>query len=91
MISLRNSNEVEVGYTYGKRELWRAVLGAPLGLLAGILVFSALAGGLISTGGFVPNLAKPELSDAYLSIVWAVVAGMGFENVFQRMRRAVET
>ena len=91
LIGLWNSNEVEVGYTFGKRELWRAVLGAPLGLLAGILVFSSLAGGLISTGGSVPNLAEPKLADAYLSIVWAVVAGMGFENVFQRVRRAVES
>ena len=93
LISLRSAEEVEVGYTSGRQELWRAVLGAPLGLLAGILVFSALAGGMIETGAAVPNLTKikPALSDAYLSIGWAVVAGIGFENVFQRVRRAVES
>ena len=91
LISLRNAEEVEVGHTSGRQELWRAVLGAPLGLLAGILVFSALAGGMIEGGSAVPNLREPELSDAYLSIVWAVVAGMGFENVFQRVRRTVES
>lgn len=91
LISLRNAEEVEVGHTSGRQELWRAVLGAPLGLLAGILVFSALAGGLITSGSAVPNVVEPKFSDAYLSIVWAVVAGMGFENVFQRVRRAVES
>lgn len=91
LIALRNSNEVEVGSSFGKRELWRMVLGAPLGLLAGILVFSALKGGLIQEGTAVPNLSKPGLFSAALSIVWAVVAGMGFERVFQRMRGAVES
>ena len=91
LISLRNAEEVEVGYTSGRQELWRAVLGAPLGLLAGILVFATIAGGMIESGAAVPNLAKPELSDAYLSVVWAIVAGMGFESVFQRVRRAVES
>ena len=91
LIGLRNAEEVEVGYTWGRRELWRAVLGAPLGFLAGILVFSALVGGVIASGSAVPDLKEPELSDAYLSIVWAVVAGMGFESVFQRVRRAVES
>ena len=91
LIGLRNAQEVEVGYTAGRQELWRAVLGAPLGFLAGILVFSALAGGIIESGAAVPNLRQPSFSDAYLSIVWAVFAGMGFESVFQRLRRAVES
>ena len=91
LIGLRNAKEVEVGYTSGRQELWRALLGAPLGLLAGILVFSAIAGGLIKSGAAVPNLAGPQLHDLYLSIVWAVFAGMGFERVFQRMRGAVES
>lgn len=91
LIGLRNSEEVEVGYTSGRQELWRMVLGVPLGLLAGILVFSALVGGLIKSGAVVPNLAVPEMSDIYLSIVWAVVAGMGFESVFLRMRHSVES
>ena len=91
LIGLRNAKEVEVGYTSGRQELWRAVLGAPLGLLAGLLVFSAIAGGLIKSGAAVPNLSDPQLRDLYLSIVWAVFAGMGFERVFQRMRGAVES
>lgn len=91
LISLRNAEEVEVGHTSGRQELWRAVLGAPLGLLAGILAFSALAGGMLASGSAVPNLSEPKLPDAYLSIVWAVVAGMGFENIFQRVRRTVES
>ena len=90
LIGLRNSEEVEVGYTSGRQELWRMVLGVPLGFLAGILVFSALVGGLLE-GSIVPDLAMPKLPDIYLSIVWAVVAGMGFESVFLRMRRAVES
>ena len=90
LIGLRNSNEVEVGSTFGKQELWRMVLGAPLGLLAGIIIFSALAGELIKSGSAVPDLSKPGLLSAGLSVVWAVVAGMGFERSFQRMRGAVE-
>lgn len=91
LIGLRNSNEVEVGSSSGKRELWRMVLGAPLGLLAGILIFSALAGELIKSGAAVPDLSKPGLLNAGLSVVWAVVTGMGFERLFQRMRGTVES
>ena len=91
LVGLWSAEEVEVGYTRGRRELWRTVLGAPLGLLAGILVFSALAGGVIADGSAVPDLKVPKFKDACLSILWAVVAGMGFENVFQRVRRAVES
>ncbi len=91
LIGLRNAKEVEVGDTSGRQELSRAVLGTTLGLIAGILVFSALAGGMIKSGGVIPNLAMPELSDVYLSIVWAVGAGMGFERVFQRVRGTVES
>ncbi len=89
LINLKNAQEVEIGHMSGKRELWRIVLGAPLGMLAGILVFSALAGGLIVLGSIVPNLKEPSFSDVYLSILWAVVAGMGLENVFQSVRKTV--
>ena len=88
LLTLRNSDEVEVGNTRGVQELWRAVLGAILGFVAGILIFSALSGGLITDGAAVPNLSAPKPKDIFLSIVWAVVAGMGFENVFQRVRSA---
>ena len=89
LLGLRNSDAVEVGNTEGFQELWRAVLGAILGFVAGILIFAALAGGLISNGGAVPNLIAAQPKDVYLSIIWAMVAGMGFESIFQRMRNAV--
>ena len=91
LLDLRNAKEVEVADTAGKQELSRVLLSAPLGLLAGVLVFSIIAGELVNSGSAVPNLRKPEFKDAYLSIAWAVVAGMGFEGVFQRVRRAVES
>lgn len=91
LVGLLNAKEVEVANTAGKQELSRIFLSAPLGLLAGVLVFSTIAGGVIDSGSAVPNLTKPELRDAYLSIGWAVVAGMGFEGVFQRVRHAVES
>ena len=94
LIGLRNSNAVEVGNSEGFQELWRAVLGATLGFVAGILIFSAFAAGLIGDGTHVQkNLVCPPLGDMdnYLSIVLAVVAGMGFENVFQRIRGVVNS
>ena len=91
LLDLRNAKEVEVADTAGKQELSRVLLSAPLGLLAGVLVFSIIAGELIKSGSAVPNLGKPEFKDTYLSIAWAVGAGMGFESVFQRVRRAVES
>ena len=85
---LRDSSEVEVGNTRGFQVLWRTALGAPLGFVAGILAFSSLAGGLF-TGSTIPNLTNPGTSEFYLSIAWAVVAGMGFQSMFQRVRTAV--
>ena len=86
---LRDSDDVEVGNTRGVQVLWRTVLGATLGFVAGILIFSILAGGLIAAGSAVPDLADIKSKDVYLSIVWAVSAGMGFETVFQRVRSVV--
>ena len=48
-----------------------------------------MQGELIKSGSAVPDLSKPGLLSAGLSVVWAVVAGMGFERSFQRMRGAV--
>ncbi|MCY4513751.1 MAG: hypothetical protein OXC69_01230, partial [Candidatus Tectomicrobia bacterium] len=70
LLELWNAKEVEVADTAGKQVLSRVLLSAPLGLLAGVLVFSALAGGVIESGSAVPNLLEPGLSDAYLSILW---------------------
>ena len=86
---LRNSDEVEVGNTRGKQELWRMVLGVPLGLVSGILVLSVLRGGLIAKGAAVPSFSHYHTSDVYLAIAWPVVAGMGLESVFQRVRSVV--
>ena len=91
LLGLRNSNAVEVGNTEGFQELWRANFGAILGFVPGILIFSALAGGLINDGAAVPNPNNAQAKDVYLSIIWAIVAGMGFGNVFQRVRSAVDS
>ena len=91
LIGLRNVREVEVGSTLGEQELWRMILGVPLGLLAGILMFSALRGGLVQHGALVPNLENPQTPDTYLSVVWAIAAGMGLESVFERVRHTVES
>ena len=91
LLSLRNSNLVEVGNTEGKKELRRAVLGTVLGLVAGILVYSMIAGGILSgtafpeiTPGFTSE--QPELKDIALSILWAIASGLSFEWVFDRLR-----
>ena len=91
LIGLRDTNEVEIGNTRGVQELWRTVLGAVLGFVAGILIFSALAAQLIKTGTAVPELAQMQLRDVYLSIAWAVVAGMAFQTVFQRVGKVIES
>ena len=87
--NVRDSMEVEVGDTRGVQVLWQTVLGATLGFVAGILIFSALAGGLFTDGSAVPRLPAAESRDIYLSVVWAIGAGMGFQSVFQRVRSAV--
>ena len=91
LLDLWNAKEVEVADTAGKQVLSRVMVSAPLGLLAGVLVFSIIAGNLIDSGHAVPDLKEPKLADAYLSIAWAVAAGMGFEGVFQRVRRSVDS
>ncbi|MCY4157949.1 MAG: hypothetical protein OXF66_11095 [Gammaproteobacteria bacterium] len=90
LLGLRNSDEVEVGNTEGEKELWRAVLGIPLGLLSGILAYAALKGGIIKSGAVVPELDDPSASDLALSIVWAVVSGLGLERIFERVRGAAD-
>lgn len=90
LLGLRNSDEVEVGNTEGEKELWRAVLGIPLGLLSGILAYAALKGGIIKSGAVVPKLDYPSASDIALSIVWAVISGLGLERIFERVRSAAD-
>lgn len=90
LLSLRNSDVVEVGNTEGKKELWRAVLGATLGFVAGILIHSIISGWLLSAGAAVPDLASAEPKDIGLSILWAFGSGMAFEGVFERVRSPFE-
>jgi len=97
LINLRNSDEVEVANNAGKQELWRIVLGVPLGFVAGILSYSGIKGGLLASGPIVPQLGGSEassvdsqVSSVYLSIIWAVGSGLALERVFQRVRRMVD-
>lgn len=91
LLSLRKSNLVEVGNTEGKKELRRAVLGTGLGLVAGILVYSMIAGGILSGTAF-PEITpgstseQPELKAIALSSLWAIASGFSFEWVFDRLR-----
>lgn len=91
LLGLHRSDEVEVGNTAGKREIWRSISGATLGLVAGALTYGVIAGGLIS-GVAVPNVeANPlNLSDIGLSITWGVASGFSFERVFERVQTATE-
>lgn len=89
LLDFRKSNYVEVGYTLGKKEMWRAVLGAGLGLVAGILLYSMIAGGLLK-GGILPTLCGDQnCENIYLSIFWAIAAGFSFEMIFERLRSAM--
>ena len=90
LVGLRKSDEVEIGNTAGKQELWRMVWGAPLGFVSGILVVCIFRGGLVTEGSLVPNLLEPQWSDVYLATGWAVIGGMGLERVFYGVREALD-
>ena len=91
LLSLHRSDEVEVGHTEGKREIWRAISGAALGLVAGALSYGVIAGGLV-TGIAVPcvEATSPTLNDVGLSVIWGFASGFSFERVFERVRTATE-
>jgi hypothetical protein len=90
LLSLRKSDLVEVGNTEGKKEVRRAILGVGLGLVAGILLYSMIAGELMKGSMFFPNLELPMLRDKGLSIFWGIVSGFSFEWVFERIRSTTE-
>ena len=90
--SFRKSNLLEVGDTEGKKELWRAVLGAGLGFVAGILLYSMILGKILA-GELFPNLSninKPNGLDMGRSIFWGIASGFSLEFVFDRLRSATD-
>ncbi len=89
LLALHKSDLVEVGNTEGKKELWRAVLGAALGFVAGILIYSIIWGGLLPEST-VPKFKVGDLKDLGLSILWAIGSGFSFEKVLDRMRSTLE-
>lgn len=86
LLGLRKSDLVEVGNTKGKQELWKAVQAAALGLVAGVLIYSAISGEILMPGGVVPNICDGTWKDLGLSTIWAFTAGLVFEDVFERLR-----
>ena len=86
LLGLRKSDLVEVGNTKGKQELWKAVQAAALGLVAGVLIYSAISGEILMPGGIVPKICDGTWKDLGLSTVWAFTAGLVFEDVFERLR-----
>ena len=81
---------MEIGNTAGRKELWRTILGSALGLLAGVLTFAMISGGLLPAGPVVPDVGNLEPKNVGLSIVWAIGSGYSFERVFDRLRSATE-
>ncbi len=91
LLSLHQSDEVEVGNTEGKREIWRAISGAALGLVAGALAYGIIAGGLLK-GVAVPSVGETPLSVRVigLSVIWGVASGFSFERIFERIQTATD-
>lgn len=90
---LRNSNLVEIGNTDGRKEVWRAVLGAALGLVAGVVTWAMIGGGIL-VGSIFPKfdatIDPSSLKNVALSIIVGVAAGYSFEIVYNRMRSTAE-
>lgn len=87
LLDLRRSNAVDVGDQQGRRELWRVILGAILGLVAGIVSLAFIKAGLVS-GPLVPNFidAKYCWENMALTIIWGIGSGFGYEIVFDKVR-----
>lgn len=86
---LRNSKMMEAGDNEGWFELVRAVLGATLGFVAGVVTYAMIGGGLI-TGPLMPDIERNVLVDLLLSVVVGIGAGFAFEQVFDRLKSATE-
>ncbi|MCH8343165.1 MAG: hypothetical protein IH983_04170 [Planctomycetes bacterium] len=87
LLELHKTETIEVGDTEGRQVMVRTMIGAVLGLVAGILSYAIIGGGLLE-GAVVPRLDSSSLRDICLMIVWAMAAGFGFERIFDRMRSA---
>ena len=85
LLELKKVDIVEVGNTEGINEVWQAILGTVLGLLAGILSYAMIAGDLIE-GNIVPVIESSSLSNTGLSILWAIASGLCFETIFNRVK-----
>lgn len=89
LLSFRKSNLVEVGNTEGRRELWRTILGAGLGLTAGVIMYSMIVGELLDGNLFPENMTDMKPSDIYRSVFWAIASGFAFERIFEQLRGAI--
>ncbi len=96
LLYLYQSNRLEVGNTEGKVQFWRTVLGTILGFVSGVLVYTIIAGGLVTKGIAIPQFESTVVEgvvfskNVYLSILWAFVAGFLFEGVFNRVRQVLK-
>lgn len=72
--------------------MWRAILGSSLGLVAGVLMYSMILGGILSGEAF-PKINCEELA-SYVhigrSVFWAIAAGYSLELVFDKLRSVVQ-
>ena len=77
-------NKVEVGTNEGKNELYRAIMGAILGLVSGFMIYMMLSGGIVNHGVIVPDVDAANFKDISLSIFWAFLTGYTFEHFFDK-------
>ena len=87
---IRQSNLTEVGYTDGKRELWRATIGSMLGFVAGGLAYGLISGEALKHGGMVPDVSGVTLREVGLSIIWAFLGGYSFDRIFDRLHSTAQ-
>lgn len=90
------SDQPEVGVTKGRVQLNLAILGTALGLVAGILFYALVTGGILNGPLFpifpinnefvgIEDTAK-AIKEAAKAIFWGIAAGFSFEMIFNRMK-----
>ena len=87
LLALHKSDLPEVGNTEGRQEIRRGVIGTTLGAFAGVLVYAAIKGGLLSGSAFTSQ--ENSISNT-LAVFWGIVSGVLFEQVFERIRSKIE-